>query len=589
MNRLVRMVALVWVGCSSAWAQSYPASLPQTHAGPEKSIQFGGANPEKAGGATTQADAAGYVGNEACAGCHAAIYQSYARTPMARASGPAIENVVPADFFHASSGVHYSIYSEAGRVWLSFERPGDPAVRGKRELLYYIGSGRRGLSYLFAQDGFLFESPVNWYSNERRWDMAPAYQNAREIPLNLPAYTSCLRCHVSGMRAPARGTDNLYPAPAFLDAGVSCERCHGPGAAHVTGAEITEGATGAIVNPAKLTPERRDDVCMQCHLEGKVAIERAGRHAYEFQPGESLSEYIRYYILAGAPERGLGGVSQVEALAQSVCKRKSGDGMSCTSCHDPHYQPSAEERVAFYRGKCLACHGADFGTRHRAAQPDSDCMSCHMPASASTDVAHTQVTDHRIPRFAETSKQALRGAKLPYGGLRLVPFPDSPDAEKDVRDLALAWESLANEGVDAGEPEAEKLLRSAASKFPNDPEVLSALGYIEQRHGETRQASELYRRALILDPDLIDASANLGVIEAKSGQLRQALELWQGDFRHAPARSNLGMNLVVMFCDEKRFNEARATALRVLEFNPDMAAAKDALRRLNRTPPDCGN
>jgi hypothetical protein len=132
----------------------------------------------------------------------------------------------------------YGDLPEAGHVWLSFERPGDPAVRGKRELLYYIGSGRRGLSYLFAQDGFLFESPVNWYSNERRWDMAPAYQNAREIPLNLPAYTSCLRCHVSSMREPAKGTDNLYPAPAFLDAGVTCERCHGPGAAHVTGAEI---------------------------------------------------------------------------------------------------------------------------------------------------------------------------------------------------------------------------------------------------------------------------------------------------------------------------------------------------------------
>ena len=142
-------------------------------------------------------------------------------------------------------------------------------------------------------------------------------------------------------------------------------------------------------------------------------------------------------------------------------------------------------------------------------------MSCQMPASASTDVAHTQVTDHRIPRFPGTSQQALRDLKLPPERLSLVPFPDSPDAEKDVRDLALAWESLANEGVDAGEPEAKRLSRSAASKFPNDPEVLSALGYIEQRHGETRQASELYRRALILDPDLIDAGANLGVIEAK--------------------------------------------------------------------------
>jgi hypothetical protein len=93
---------------------------------------------------------------------------------MARASGRAIENVIPADFVHSKSGLHFRIHAEANHVWLDFDRPNDSAVRGKRELLYYIGSGRRGLSYLFAQNGFLFESPVNWYGQEQRWDMAPA-------------------------------------------------------------------------------------------------------------------------------------------------------------------------------------------------------------------------------------------------------------------------------------------------------------------------------------------------------------------------------------------------------------------------------
>ena len=45
------------------------------------------------------------------------------------------------------------------------------------------------------------------------------------------------------------------------------------------------------------------------------------------------------------------------------------------------------------------------------------------------------------------------------------------------------------------------------------------------------------------------------------------------------------MNLVVAFCDARQFDEARTTALRVLEFNPDMTAAKQALQTLNRTPP----
>ena len=47
------------------------------------------------------------------------------------------------------------------------------------------------------------------------------------------------------------------------------------------------------------------------------------------------------------------------------------------------------------------------------------------------------------------------------------------------------------------------------------------------------------------------------------------------------------MNLVTAFCDVRQFDQARTTVLRVLEFNPDMPAAKKALRALNHTPPDC--
>jgi hypothetical protein len=65
---------------------------------------------------------------------------------MVHASGPAIDGFSPAEFTHKDSGVHYRIYTEKGRAWLSFDRPGDPEVRGTRELLYYIGSGRRGLT-----------------------------------------------------------------------------------------------------------------------------------------------------------------------------------------------------------------------------------------------------------------------------------------------------------------------------------------------------------------------------------------------------------------------------------------------------------
>jgi predicted CXXCH cytochrome family protein len=518
-----------------------------------------------------------YVGNEACARCHSAIYSSYQSTAMAHASGPAIEVLTPAEFTHKESGIHYRIYAENGRAWLSFDRPGDAEVRGKRELLYYIGSGRRGRSYLFQTEAFLFESPVNWYANKQLWDMAPAYQAAREMPLTLPAYTSCLHCHVSGIQPPAKGTDNLYPQPPFTHNGVACERCHGGGATHING--------GAIVNPAKLSPERRDDICMQCHLEGKAAIERPGRHAYEFRAGDALSDYVRYFLLTDAKGSGLGAVSQVEALAQSQCKKKSGDSMSCISCHNPHQSVAAEVRVAFYRGKCLACHGSDFGNKHHPDHPD--CTACHMPASDSTDVAHTEVTDHRILRRPQISPQFLENQdsnSLP----RLVAFPESKTAP-DARDIALAWDSIVQSGMSMAEPRARELLFKAVQQSPDDPALLSALAYDEQQRGAIARAKELYTKALGLDATLVDAATNLGVIEARAGELQDAMKLWQDAFQRAPARSGIGLNIARAYCSAGKFSEARNYVLRVLEFNPDLPAAKKLSQSLGKSPTSCGD
>src|SRR5208283_1327850 len=483
---------------------------------------------------SVKADANGYVGSEACARCHASIYESYQRTAMVQASGPATDNLLTGDFLHKKSGMSYRIYTQDGKVWLSFERPGDPSVRGKRELLYYIGQGRRGRTYLFSVDGFVFESPVNWYTDKQMWDMAPAYGNVREAPMNLPALTSCLDCHVSGIRPPIQGTENRYEMPVFAYSGVTCERCHGPGETHLNG--------GAIVNPSKLPADRRDAICMQCHLEGNAAIERPGKHLYEFRPGDDLSDYVRYYVTANQSATGLGANSQFEALAQSACKKKSGDTMSCISCHDPHRSPSPEERTSFYRGKCLACHGAAFGEKHHANQPD--CTKCHMPADPSTDIAHTQVTDHRIPRRpATTPSPEIAHANSLSSVPRLIPFPASAAADHDLRDQALAWETLAEAGNEAAAKPAEQLLRQALAESPNDPALLSALGYIEQKRGHTNDSRELYQRALARDPDLIDAATNLGVLEAKTGHLRDAVVLWQSAFQREPGNSGVGMNL----------------------------------------------
>src|SRR3974377_358234 len=105
-----------------------------------------------------------------CTTCHGQMVRSYSETAMARASGPALKALIPGEFLHQPSGVRYRIYEENGKAWLSFERDGAVPLKGRRELLYFIGSGHRGRTYLFNEGGFTFDWPVNWEAQAQSRD-----------------------------------------------------------------------------------------------------------------------------------------------------------------------------------------------------------------------------------------------------------------------------------------------------------------------------------------------------------------------------------------------------------------------------------
>lgn len=492
---------------------------------------------------------------------------------MAHASGLASESPITGRFYHRPSDVSYEIYSHDGKLWLSFTRAVDPKLTGTRELLYYIGSGSlKGRTYLFSQDGFLFESPINWYAQQRVWDMTPNYGATREAPLNLPAFPECLNCHTSDMEPPIAGTANRYPNPPFAHGGITCERCHGPAIQHALHGD-------KMLNISSLPPRRRDQVCMQCHLEGDVAVERPHQHAYNFRPGDDLSEFVRYFVFSNKGEGRA--VSQFEALAQSGCKRASGDKMTCTTCHDPHFTPEAANKVEYFRSKCLDCHGEQFAEKHH---PESrDCLGCHMPSLATKDISHTQATDHRIVRTTSEHRQAMRTLES-----TLRPFPETKArAEDDPRDFGLAYETLAERGDATAATEANRLLQLALQRDKTDAPVLAALGYDAQLRGDTAEARKYYEEALQYDENSPEAATNLGVIEAREGRLRASVALWTKVFERAPWRSSVGINIAMGYCAAERYDRARAYVERVLEFNPDFAPATSLLSKLSAASPTC--
>jgi hypothetical protein len=526
-----------------------------------------------AGGAPTENP------DKACAGCHQKIYDSYRKTPMAQASGAATDGLLPGEFTHAASGVHYRLFLRDGRAWLSYDRPNAPpghALQGEQELLYFVGSGQRGRTYLFEKQDFWFESPVNWYSKQRVWDMNPKSIDAREMPFTLAVDPGCLHCHATAVQPSLPGAKNHFAAQPFLHGGITCQSCHGDATAH-----LASSGKAPILNPAKLSPGRRDSVCLQCHLEGETAVNMPGRSLAAFLPGEDLSTYVTHFVHAG--ELGPGGraTSQWEALLQSECKRKSGDRLTCTTCHDPHNSPSAGERVSYFRGRCLTCHGAPaFVSKHHPDQPD--CSGCHMPREKSGDVAHEQVTDHRIQRPPVLSLDQVAAHS---GDLAVVGGETATD-----RELGLAYFQFAQHGDEQAGHKAMLLLQQAERNggAQADADLHTALGFMEQMSGDSQAALHEYQAALRVDPSDSVAAGDLAILQARAGDVKGAIAGLHWVSAHDPGDTAASLDLAMIECATGDPQAATIALQRLLEFSPDDGKARQELAAIESKRERCG-
>ena len=517
------------------------------------------AQPAQAAVPVRQADAV-------CAKCHADIFHKYLTTPMANASGAATERLIPGDFSNPASGTKYRIYEQDGAAWLSYDDPQSPPVKGRMKLDYFFGSGHLGVTYLYSVDKYLLESPVAYYSVTKGYDMKPGYGGLHEMPSAIPMQAGCLRCHMSGVRHSDPGSSNHFSQDPFLYGGITCERCHGDTTMHVE-----TGGKAAVVNPSTLDPDRRDSVCISCHLESDVSVEKGGLSTVDYKPGESISRYLSYFVYTstGATARG---VSEVEQFATSHCKRASGDKMSCTNCHDPHYTPPAAERVSFYRAKCLVCHNQpEFAKTHHPE--NKDCTSCHMPRSKAQNIPHVAWTDHRILRQPVMDLTDLN----PAHGDMLTPI-FSPSVTP--RDLALAYYKASLEGHPNDREQAYKMLTAARQSNPNDIEVMRALGILAGTGNDTQLAATLFRDVLKLSPTDQGAASNLAVIEARAGDLKGALGLLQPVFDRNQDSIGLAMNLAAVECLQGDATGARSTIETALKFSP---GSRELVNRLQQT------
>ena len=456
-----------------------------------------------------------YVGMAQCADCHEQAL-TYAEHPMGRSVSPARQSLTrqltaPPTF--EALGFHYAIERKGPRT---VHRETFPARDGRvaaeisEEIAYAIGSGRQGQSFLVNRDGYLFQSPISWYTHKGIWQLSPGFEKNNEH-FNRPITESCLFCHSNEARTEPHILNGYRPAKVHLEP-IGCERCHGPGELHVAArqrGETPKGKDLTIVNPRHLKPELLEAVCQQCHLQGEARIVRRGKSLYDYRPGLPLQRFVSIYVRPETQVDSRKAVSHVQQMHLSRCFQASNGKMTCTSCHDPHLLPAASKRVAWYRSRCLKCHqetSCSLAPDRRRAQNSADsCIACHMRPRGSSNVVHTAITDHRVMRR-----------------------PDSGPAEKTSPDITLVPFHRDRGGVNEGGERRDLGLALV--------ELLSRPFPAPQRRTIAHRACELLGPAENLPADDVTGLEGLGLALLNDGKPNEALTALELALDQAPRR-----------------------------------------------------
>jgi hypothetical protein len=476
-----------------------------------------------------------YIGTAACAACHRDNHTSYALTAHSRA----LAEVDPADeppdgaYEHPASGRTYRVFRKDGKLWheeLLRTAEGREIARTAFPVRYRVGSGHHSRTYAVEADGFLFESPITWYTSKNKWLLSPGYDRPEPPGFERPLYLGCASCH-SGRAEPsgesARGL-------TLLERAIGCESCHGPGSRHREFHLTRKLAPGApdptIVHPGKLPRALLESVCASCHLNSPAPVYLRGREAASYRPGLPLSDFMAHYRFEGDGGQ-MTVVGHIEQLRQSKCYQKA-PGLTCVTCHDPHAKSRPADPVAFYRQKCLDCHAqkpCSVPPETRLKQnPADNCSACHMPRG-DTEVPHLAFTHHRIGKHTgrPNADPMLKGAQ------NLVAIEDNPRLNEfdRARNLGMAYAAVAPE-VPRQDAKtywirARANLEIAYRGGARDAEMIFALAEEAFEERDVRRAATFAREAL--------ASGNLP--PAKRGRSLYILAAYEGSVRNDPSAS----------------------------------------------------
>lgn len=599
------MVLSVQLGCSSEPSTQSAIEAKSVTQAPDE--RFRNLEPDVA-----------FVGDTACFSCHEDEYFGFKEHGMASSFYPlnaetAVESFGLQVVHDVQTGFLYRTYEADGNYYMEeylLDASGNKSHRLVREMKYVMGSGTVARTYLTEENGWFYEMPVTWYTQARKWDLSPGYQNGN-LRFDRKIADRCIVCHNS-YPEPVPHTNGKY---SEMPHGIGCERCHGPGALHVKERlAVPEPRTeldDTIVNPVHLSLDRRLDVCQQCHLNATVSLLREGRTPYDFRPSQDLADYLALFVKQEPDSSDeIGVISHADRMKRSACflaTVATGKPMECTTCHDPH-AGFREQGDSYFNATCLSCHEsrrlsgrmptAELRSDHEAT---ANCIECHMPRKDLIEAPHSTFTDHwiRVVKPGKPSRPVAAHSRvelapyferdryeegLPYEGMAYVTYGrQKGDTEAlrrgiDVLDQVLSTGAEPSEAVYLhgfaysllGEYErAVPSLEKAVMLGPDTPERLNSLAQAYEATARSPAAIErLYRRALASQPDNANIRINYGRFLETRGRRNEAIAAYDAARISEPWNDIALYNLGTALLREERKEEARDALLASINLNP---------------------
>lgn len=552
------------------------------------------------------ADSVTYVGQQVCISCHSNVHATFAETGMGQSFGKANLEKTAASFgphalvYDDKNDFYYYPYFKDSIFYIDeFRLDGKDTIHKRTEQVdYIIGSGHHTNSHIIDVNGYIFQAPITYYTQEGIWDLAPGFGDKENKRFSRSLDTECLTCHNHYPTFQEGSSNKVLDMPL----GIQCERCHGPGSLHakekLAGNIVDTAATAdyTIVNPRRLSRELQMDLCMRCHLQGTTILQ-PGKTFFDFKPGMELSSIMNTFLpRSSGSDRKFIMASQADRLRQSPCYVNS--EMTCISCHNPH-QSVRTLPENFFNKKCQSCHQSrqvETCSEEPAimAAKNNDCISCHMPKAGSLDIPHISITDHNIQKHPAVLQPAPKNPDKSFYGLQILTkdkasplemakaylaFYDKYAASPLMLDSALFYlnqckklpleqklEPLVHYHFNRNHQDSLLLL---AQSLPADLDLSSwtayRIGQATYNAGLLPQSISFFEKAVEKMPYELDFREKLGVAYLAAKQLNKSEAVWNFILKENPKRplalTNLGFIKVLqgdLLAGEKLYNQALA-------------------------------